>query len=146
MIRNPKKYSIDSVFEFVQSHVNVDNYMRYKNNKEYRKRYEFDGDLMKPWSLRYFTFIKKGCTCSHCGLHASHFYKEHARPDDSFHFNLYGVNEKGEEILFTKDHHNPKSKGGADKLKNFVTMCELCNRKKADMTPEEWNNIKDIIQ
>lgn len=143
MIRKNKKYSIDSVFDFIQEHINVDNYMRYKNNKEYRNRYEFDGDMMKPWSLRYFTFIKKGCTCHSCGLQATHFYKEHSRPNQAFHFNLYGFNENGEEILFTKDHYNPKSKGGPDKLKNLVTMCQICNRKKSDMTPEEWNNNKD---
>lgn len=143
MLRKNIKYPIEQVFEFVSAHVNVDNYLRYKNNKEYRKRYEFDGDLMKPWSLRYFTFMTKGCSCSHCGLEATHFYKERNNENESFHFNLYGINEDGEEILFTKDHRLAKSKGGPDRLSNFVTMCYPCNKKKADMSVEEWEKIKD---
>ena len=142
MIRKDKKYTIQQVFDFVQEHIIVDNYPKYQNNKEYRKRYEFDGDMMKPWSLRYFTFIVKGIKCSHCGIEATHFYKEKAHPNEPYHFNLYGVNEKGEEVLFTKDHRNPKSKGGSDKLKNFVTMCYPCNQFKSDTPLEEWEKIK----
>lgn len=32
----------------------------------------------------------------------------------------------------TKDHIMPKSKGGADSLSNYQTMCLPCNEAKAD--------------
>ena len=112
IFRKDGKFTPQEVFDFVESHVVVENYPKYRNNKEYRNRYEFDGDMMKPWSLRYFTFLKKGCTCCECGLEGTDFYKERHNPTDAYHFNLYGVNDKGEDVLFTKDHRNPKSKGG----------------------------------
>ena len=142
MYRKEKKYSIDEVFNFIESHIVVQNYKKYRNDKSHRRRHEFDGDMMKPWSLRYFTFIKKGCTCAGCGIEATHFYKEHNREEDPYHFNLYGLRVDGTEVMFTKDHNNPKSKGGVDQLKNFVTMCKDCNSKKADMTPDDWNRRK----
>ena len=47
-----------------------------------------------------------------------------------YHFNLYGINKNYEEILFTKDHIIPKSKGGDNKISNYQTMCYNCNYKK----------------
>jgi len=137
--RIEKKYPIEAVFGFVHEHIVVENYPKYQNSKENRLRFEFDGDMIKPWSLRYLTFILKGTTCCHCKLEATHFYKERAHKNDLYHLNLYGINKKGEEILFTKDHQNPKSKGGSNKVKNFLTMCHPCNNLKGNMTLEEWN-------
>ncbi len=37
----------------------------------------------------------------------------------------------------TIDHVKPKCRGGATVWDNVVTACHHCNRKKADMTPEE---------
>jgi hypothetical protein len=142
--RKDKAYTVEEVFDFVNTHIVVDNYPRYQNNKEYRKRYEFDGDMMKPWSLRYFTFMLKGCVCCQCKTEGTVFYKEHNNPDDAYHFNLYGINSDGEEVLFTKDHKNPKSKGGSNKLSNFVTMCQPCNSLKDNMTLDEWNDFKRL--
>lgn len=38
-------------------------------------------------------------------------------------------------MLFTKDHIHPRSKGGANSLKNYQPMCSPCNGAKADSLP-----------
>ena len=48
-----------------------------------------------------------------------------------FHLNLYGINN-GEEVMMTKDHIVPKSKGGSNGLKNMQTMCTVCNEIKGN--------------
>lgn len=52
--------------------------------------------------------------------------------DKSFHLNLYAIDENGKEVLMTKDHIIPKSKGGADDISNYQTMCERCNEAKGN--------------
>jgi len=60
------------------------------------------------------------------------------------HLNLYAVNKLkrnsksgfGNQIaMMTQDHILPKSKGGPNELWNLQTMCEFCNRRKADNVP-----------
>lgn len=41
--------------------------------------------------------------------------------------------------LLTRDHVQPKSKGGKDRWENVVTACSGCNRYKDDRTPEQAN-------
>lgn len=53
----------------------------------------------------------------------------------SWHFNLYGLNEAGEERMLTKDHIMPKSKGGANAMWNYQLMCDVCNVKKGCVIP-----------
>lgn len=93
---------------------------------------DYGGDLIKMNSLRYQTFIKSGTKCVTCGLAASFFAKEKTIGLEKYHFNLYGLDASGDEVLFTKDHIQPKSKGGPDTLENFQTMCLVCNLAKAD--------------
>jgi hypothetical protein len=106
------------------------------NYKSKENEVEFDGDLIKMDSHRYWVFKKKGTKCVSCGLKATFFAKECSRGKNnkykSYHFNLYGINKNDEEILFTKDHIKPKSKGGIDHLDNYNTMCETCNSNKGD--------------
>lgn len=93
---------------------------------------DFDGDLMKMTSQRYLVFKYKGCKCVTCGLQGIFFAKEKTiNQNGGFHFNLYGIKD-GKEILFTKDHILPKSKGGLDKLNNYQTMCTVCNNLKGN--------------
>jgi 5-methylcytosine-specific restriction endonuclease McrA len=54
------------------------------------------------------------------------------KQSDSWHFNLYGINSHGHEILMTVDHIIPVSKGGSDVIENLQTMCFPCNRKKGN--------------
>ncbi len=68
---------------------------------------------------------------------AQYFAKERFPGDIKWHFNLYGINENNEEILFTKDHIIPKSKGGGEHIDNFQTMCCKCNSKKGNKLEEE---------
>ena len=37
----------------------------------------------------------------------------------------------------TRDHINPRSKGGVNKWHNVVTSCSPCNKRKNDLTPEK---------
>ena len=71
-----------------------------------------------------------------CGLKASYFALERHEDQERFHLNLYGINDNNEEILFTKDHIYPKSKGGKSKIDNYQTMCIICNNKKKDCIQE----------
>lgn len=80
---------------------------------------------------RLLTF-KKSQTCICCGLKATHFALESNIPKENPHLNLYGIDENGEEVLFTKDHIHPKSKGGKNSLSNLQTMCHPCNNFKSN--------------
>ena len=46
--------------------------------------------------------------------------------------NLYAIDENGKEVLMTKDHILPKSKGGKDEIDNYQTMCIRCNEAKGN--------------
>ena len=92
---------------------------------------DFDGDSIKMNSDRYYLFKHKGCRCR-CGLEGTVFIKEKSLNVDRFHFNLYGYKDDGTEVLFTKDHIIPKSKGGKNHFDNYQTMCKECNEEKSD--------------
>ena len=62
-----------------------------------------------------------------------YFEKNKMSNAGSFHLNLYGIDENGNEVLFTKDHILPKSKGGNDYITNYQTMCERCNKNKSSV-------------
>ena len=122
-IRKAKYYTPEEVF------------LAFEDNllfSKIKRKIFFDGDFIKANSQRIQTFKKKGCTCVSCGLQGTYFVKEKVDGDGSFHLNLYGINQKGKEILFTKDHIIPKSKGGIDDISNYQTMCFNCNVKKGN--------------
>lgn len=88
-------------------------------------------------SQRYKVF-QKTVKCSCCGIKGKYFALECdmlqflENPESKCHFNLYGLDKKGREVLMTKDHIIPSSRGGSNKLKNYQTMCQACNVKKGN--------------
>ncbi len=85
-------------------------------------------------SHRYELFATKGIRCVRCGLTGVFFALERGAKNsaDKFHFNLYGFDGKGREMLITKDHIVPRAKGGKNTLRNYQTMCQKCNQQKGD--------------
>jgi hypothetical protein len=111
---------------------------------------EFDGDFIKITSDRYQVF-RESLVCVRCGITGMYFAKERSAKkvrkqlkggkfETSFrgtgrtwHFNLYGL-QNGKEVMLTKDHVLPKSKGGGNDLSNLCTMCMTCNTEKGNST------------
>lgn len=86
------------------------------------------GRKVNVTSLRLQTFAKS-CTCSDCGLEATHFAVEN---NSNWHLNLWadrGPDKK--EMLFTHDHTLARGLGGADDESNVTTMCAKCNHEKS---------------
>jgi len=93
---------------------------------------EFDGIPVHMDSARYNLFKKKGTKCIKCGIEGKYFALEKFNFTNRYHFNLYGIDKKGKEIMITKDHKKPKSKGGKNNIKNYQTMCIICNEEKGN--------------
>ena len=138
--RFPKSYDPQEVLAWTDEHA---------DKKDRRKRVDFDGHMMKPLSVRYQTFIQSGCDCVVCGLKGTVMYKERnyfsgnvQNTNGSYHFNLYGEDKFGDEVLLTKDHIIAKSLGGSNGVNNMQTMCSRCNLDKGAMTVEEWDKYQ----
>jgi 5-methylcytosine-specific restriction endonuclease McrA len=94
---------------------------------------EFDGYNIKFSSHRLWTFYECGIICELCGIEGDFFAIERnhsgeVRP----HLNLYAKTDDDEEVLLTKDHIVPSSKGGENYIGNYQTLCKPCNEKKGD--------------
>lgn len=99
------------------------------------KRLKISEDIsVNTNSVRLRTF-KNNTVCVSCGLVGTHFWAEKQRKDDRPHLNFYATNKQGQEVLMTKDHIIPKSKGGPDTSDNMQTMCTHCNQKKGNTLP-----------
>lgn len=83
---------------------------------------------IKMTSQRYELFLLKSCDCVSCNAKGVHFALERTLGSQGgYHLNLYAKNDLNEEVLMTKDHILPKSKGGRDSLDNYQPMCIICN-------------------
>ena len=99
---------------------------------------DYDDISVKMYSQRYQLFATQGVKCVKCGVEGEYFALESSDiKSNRYHFNLYGHNSDGKEILITKDHKTPKAKGGADNLSNYQVMCTDCNAKKGIKSDEE---------
>lgn len=104
------------------------------------------GKTMYMNSQRLQLFKEKGLVCVNCGLIGTHFKLERIlsvnkngkQHTSKYHWNLYGCNEDGEEVQFTKDHFFPRSKGGKNDMSNYMTMCSKCNSGKGDKIEEDY--------
>lgn len=127
-----KVFSIEEIENILKDKIlnGMDVKKRDKSNED--KFTMLEGEEIHTFSDRYKTFFSKGYVCSCCGLKASYFALEKPVGAKRAHLNLYGVNENGEEILFTKDHITPKSLGGKNEVENYQTMCMKCNTEKGN--------------
>lgn len=91
---------------------------------------KFGNDWINMASQRYKVFKEKGIRCVACGMEGRFFIKEKHLNDKRYHFNLYALDDTGDLVLMTKDHIQPKAKGGRDRLDNYQTMCHPCNVQK----------------
>lgn len=121
--------------------------------------HEFNGDLLSLDSHRLLLF-KQNIVCVTCGLEGLYFAKERCVKRNThyikgghglkivtfslkerngelpnWHLNLYGMREDGREVMITKDHIMPRSKGGQDVMWNYQTMCQWCNSRKGCKIP-----------
>jgi len=94
------------------------------------QRREYLGESVNMASDRLKTFACHGIKCVGCGLEGQFFAIEAFDRDVRYHLNLYSIDNDGKDVLMTKDHIIPKSKGGKDALTNYQTMCSPCNVQK----------------
>ena len=128
-------FSLNEVLDFVGPVVKKDGIS--KNGNEFTYSYpsykkEYLGKKVKMGCHRLVLFKAKGTDCVKCGLKGEFFALEQVRSDNdnAFSFNLYGYDKDGKEVMLTKDHIIPYSKGGKSSLDNYQTMCSPCNSKK----------------
>lgn len=112
----------------------------------------FAGKTVRMSSLRYRVFRTSGTKCVKCGIEGCFFALErdrHTKSEKSYHFNLYAIDENGHEVLMTKDHIIPKSRGGTDHISNLQTMCANCNNAKGSTIPGRkkylWVSAKNPV-
>ncbi len=138
-----KKFLIDEVLPFVFDR-SIRKKLRQEGKtynsvewKKYSKKiYRVNGKniTVNMGSHRYQLFALKGLKCTMCGIKGSYFMLERGIKDNpkKGHFNLYAIDNNGTEVMITKDHIIPRSKGGANKLDNYQVMCIKCNQLKGN--------------
>lgn len=94
-----------------------------------------DGVVFRRNNARLVLFHTKGVACVRCGVEGNLFVLETQNETIKPHLNLYAVVPGGKRILMTKDHIQPKSKGGANEQVNYDPMCSPCNGKKGNKVP-----------
>lgn len=108
------------------------------NNK---LEFQIDGENYRCWldSIRLKLFSLKGICCVKCGRKGKYYLAEfNGNPHPCL--NLYASGQ----ILMTKDHIFPRSKGGSDRIDNLETMCARCNSKKSDTIEERVYSVKNF--
>jgi len=106
----------------------IDNVLDYIDGPSER---EYMDGVVKMKSLRYQVF-KQNLSCVSCGIMGTFFALERTLGCHRYHFNLYGIDQHGRQVLMTKDHIISKSRGGSDSLTNLQTMCTVCNKLKGN--------------
>lgn len=108
---------------------------------------KFEGRDVLSGLLGYKVFKTKGVKCCSCDTTGEYFALEKTPGNgrskyNNWHFNLYGKDLFGREVLMTKDHITARSKGGSNELENLQPMCMICNTKKGSMHMKEFEAKK----
>jgi len=114
-----------------------------------RTRRDYAGDDGRVWQVRmnshrYWTF-RRSLSCVVCGIEGTVMSLERTEGTGGQpHFNLYATAGDGKRVLMTKDHIEPRSKGGCDGDGNFQTMCTVCNGLKSNhrLTLEQTSRLR----
>jgi 5-methylcytosine-specific restriction endonuclease McrA len=107
------------------------------------------GEHKVPMHSKRYRCFKKQQNCVRCGIKGRYFALEQHRDAPRPHFNLYGIrriNGRKVEVLLTKDHIYPVSKGGSNRRENFQTMCAYCNNAKGDKVTEQEKAIVSKVR
>jgi hypothetical protein len=151
-------YDIKKVFDWIDDssiqetefglhrHEPMEGMTKIKNGKEFKTKPFEDVDAISDL-LGYTIFKEKGIDCCCCPTKGAYFALERtpgggSSPYNQWHFNLYGIDKFGREVLLTKDHILAKSKGGTDDVENLQPMCMPCNTKKGSMDMDEFAKRK----
>ena len=104
---------------------------------------DFDGYAVNMANDKYKLFDTKGIVCMGCGIKGEYFAMERICGEQHIHFNLYSIDEHGDEVLMTKDHILPKALGGENTIDNYQTMCVNCNASKGArmLSLMQWESI-----
>jgi len=139
-----KTYSLDEVLPFVYYGEPKKHGKQYKKPNNALSQKDYDGHMVYMNSDRYQCFDFHGTHCVKCGLVGEFFALERfaivngkSNTQDRYHFNLYGI-KGGREVMISKDHVIPVSKGGKDRLNNYQTMCVECNKAKGSVDNERF--------
>ena len=139
-------YSINEVLDFIPNPKDYPKDFKLKKIKR-----DYDGDPIKMGSQRYYVFKESVC-CAFCNIEGKFFAKERhlnkkGQPcSESFHMNLYAIDENGNDVLMTKDHIIPRAKGGRDVLSNYQNSCFLCNELKSAMDDDKFRDLLEGIK
>lgn len=84
------------------------------------------GDYLLNMDSTRLQCFKQSLECCWCGIVGQFFAIERHNDQAQPHLNLYAMRD-GFEVLMTRDHVLPLSKGGRDVPSNCRTMCCTCN-------------------
>jgi len=101
-------------------------------DRHHKVRIDINDQSVNMSSLRLLCFKEKGIKCVTCGIEGKFLALEKGIKDKTYHVNMYALDQEGDEVLMTKDHIHPKSKGGKDHISNMQTMCKVCNEEKGN--------------
>lgn len=114
-----KTYSVDEIFDFMSKNPDELFYV------------DEAGNRCKLRRAKVFHIYGTKCANPNCKTTGTFFALE-KWPVGDIHFELYGIDETGDEVLMTVDHVQPKSKGGLDHISNYQPMCKVCNEIKSN--------------
>lgn len=129
-IKRIKTYPIELIFDYIIANP-VGTISVLQSGKKHTSGHYVDEDGNECKLRRARIFFEMGIDCVSCSTKAKFFALEQW-VDKSYHFDLYGIDSIGDEVLMTIDHIHAKSNGGKDHISNFAPMCKCCNEIKSN--------------